>query len=114
MEEKGSKYHQTTSDNNRYEYEQAKKELEEAYNTIAEEEQRYKISLIEVSHVNSQHSQAWKLVNEIHVSGRRTSQRREIKGDTKQERIDNWYKPFVGLLGSEPKAIDALRKKQPS
>ncbi len=82
-----------------------KKALEEAYNTVAEEELRYKISLIEESHVNSQHGQAWKLVNEI--SGRRTSQRGQIKGDTQQERIDNWYKHFVGLLDSEPEAIDA-------
>ena len=26
---------------------------------------------------------------------------------SEQERIDNWYKHFVGLLGSEPEAIDA-------
>ncbi len=64
----GSNYHQVSNENNRYEYEQAKKELEEAYNTIAEEELRYKIGIIEDSHVNNKHGKAWKLVNEI--SGR--------------------------------------------
>ncbi len=87
------------------EYEQAKKKLEEAYNTIAEEELRYKIGIIEDSHVNRQHGKAWKLVNEI--SGRRTTQRGQIHGDTQQERVENLYKHFLGLLGSEPEAIDA-------
>ncbi len=60
---------------------------------------------LEESHINSQHGKAWKLVNEL--SGRRTSQRGQIKGDTQQERVKNWYEHFVGLLGSEPDAIDA-------
>ncbi len=72
-EQAGRRCHQASSENNRYEYEQAKKELEETYNIIAEEDLRYKISRIEESHVSSQHGKAWKLVNDI--SGRRTSQR---------------------------------------
>ena len=100
-----SKYQQAINENTRYEYEQARKELEEAYNIITEEELNYKIRLIEDSHINSQHGQAWKLVNEI--SGRRTSQRGQIAGDTQQERVQNWYDHFVGLLGSEPDASDA-------
>ncbi len=43
-----------------------------------------------------------KLINEI--SGRRTSQRGQIAGDTQQERIQNWYNHFVGILRSEPDA----------
>ena len=91
-----SKYQQTRNETNRYDYEQARKELEEAYNIIAEEELSYKVRQ---AHVNGQHGQALKLINEI--SGRRTSQRGQIAGDTQQERIQNWYNRFVG---SEPDA----------
>ena len=42
-----TRYHQDSSGNNRYECEQAKKELEEAYNTTAGEELSYKIRIIE-------------------------------------------------------------------
>ena len=42
------------------------------------------------------------MINEISV--RRTSQRGQIAGDTLQERIQDWYNHFVGLLGSEPDA----------
>ena len=45
------------------------------------------------------------MINEI--SGRRTSQRVQIQGDTQEERILNWNKHFAGLFGSEPEAIDA-------
>ena len=100
----GSRYHQESNENNRYEYERAKKDLEETYNKITEEDLTYKIKIIEESHVNSQHGEAWKLINEI--SGRRTSQRGQIQGDTQEERIESWHRHFVGLLGSEPEAID--------
>ncbi len=47
------------------------KEVEEAYNIIAEE-----VRSIEHAHVNAWHGHTWKLINKL--SGMRTSQRGQI------------------------------------
>ncbi len=76
MEETGSKYHQISSKNNRLAYEQAKRELEKAYNTVTEEDLRYKIRIIE--EFLGQHDQAWKLVKNL---GRLWHGCTELQGD---------------------------------
>ncbi|XP_015753298.1 PREDICTED: uncharacterized protein LOC107333054 [Acropora digitifera] len=93
-------YQQITSEDNRLDQEQAKKELEVAYNKVTKEMLRKKIKEVETAHINRQHGLAWKLVNDI--SGRRETQKGQIAGNTQQERLQNWHKHFMGLLGNPP------------
>ena len=55
-------YQQITSEDNRLDQEQAKKELEVAYNKVTKEMLCKKIKEVETAHINSQHGLAWKLV----------------------------------------------------
>lgn len=71
-----------------------------AYNKVTEEMLCEKIKEVETAHINSQHGLAWKLVNDI--SGRRETQKGQIAGNTQQERLQNWHKHFMGLLGNPP------------
>ena len=93
-------YQQITTEDNRLDQEQAKKELEVAYNKVTEEMLCEKIKEVETAHINSQHGLAWKLVKDI--SGRRETQKGQIAGNTQQERLQNWHKHFMGQLGNPP------------
>ena len=59
-----------------------------------------KIYQIDKAQKDNSYQLSWKLINEI--SDRKVSRKGQIEGDTKEERINNWYKHFQGLLGNPP------------
>jgi hypothetical protein len=59
-----------------------------------------KLKEVEMAHVNCKHGQSWKLINDI--TGRKSSMKGQLKGDTQQERVNNWYHHFKYLLGNPP------------
>lgn len=97
-------YEQDTNERNRLQYKQAKKNLEEAYNLVIEEDLSNKILGVETAHTNCKHGESWKLINEI--TGRRASTKGQLEGDNQQERVANWYNHFQDLLGSPPDIND--------
>jgi len=97
-------YQRDTSEDNRIGFEQSKHQLGTKYNTVTEEDLSIKIQEVEQAHINCQHGRSWSLINEI--SGRKSSMKGQIKGDNKQERIENWYNHFRGLLGNPSEVTD--------
>ena len=95
-----NKYEQATSDECRIKYKEAKKDLEEVYNTVMEEDLTTKLNDVESAHINSKHGKSWRLINDI--TGRKASRTGQLKGDTQEARIKNWYNHFKDLLGSPP------------
>ena len=93
-------YQRETSDENRQVYKQAKKALEEAYNAVTEEDLSCKLKEVEMAHSNSKHGQSWRLINDI--TGRKASAKGQLKGNTQEERVKNWFEHFKNLLGSPP------------
>ena len=78
----------------------AKANLEKAYNTAAEEDLTNLITKVEGTHSSHQHSESWKLIDEI--SNRKTAKKGIIKGTGKQDRLNKWHRHFSDLLGKEP------------
>ena len=91
-------YQGDTSDENRQIYKQAKRELEEAYNAVTEEDLSSKLKEVEMAHANSKHGQSWRRINDI--TGRKASAKGQLKGNTQKERVKNWFDHFKNLLGS--------------
>ena len=58
------------------------------------------IRKVEESDAKSKHRESWRLINEI--SGRKAAKKGIIKGNSKEERIANWFEHFCSLLGKEP------------
>ena len=77
----------------------AKKELQETYDLITEEELDKAIKEVENADERAKHGESWKLINEI--SGRKAAKTGIIKGKSKEERLDKWYSHFKDLLGKE-------------
>ena len=76
------------------------KYLLEAYNLIEGEMLSSQIKKVENAHSNCKHGLSWKIINEI--TGRKATVRGQLKGDTQQDRVRNWYDHFKNLLGSPP------------
>ena len=93
-----------TSDENRLDYEQAKREIDNTYAALLKEQLEDKIKRIEDTDINGKHGQSWKLINE--VTGRKASVQGKLEGDTQSDRINNWYKHFCNLLGKPPTVTD--------
>ncbi|XP_072048646.1 uncharacterized protein [Amphiura filiformis] len=93
-------YQLDATERNRHRYKEAKANLEEAYNTATEEDLSKRLRAVEEAHDNCKHGQSWKLINEI--TGRKASVKGQLKGDTQNERINNWFTHFKDLLGSPP------------
>ncbi|XP_072037323.1 uncharacterized protein [Amphiura filiformis] len=89
-----------TTEDNRLSYNQAKSDLAGAYNQAIEDDLNIKLREVEMAHDNCKHSQSWRLINDI--TGRKSSMRGQLKGDTQMERVSNWYHHFKDLLGSCP------------
>ena len=62
------------------------------YGEVNKEILRDKIKQVDIANQNCQHKAAWDLINEI--SGRRTSKRGQIKGETQTDRLQSWYSHF--------------------
>ncbi|XP_072047147.1 uncharacterized protein [Amphiura filiformis] len=93
-------YQECTTEDNRLSYNQAKSDLAGAYNQAIEDDLNIKLREVEMAHDNCKHSQSWRLINDI--TGRKSSMRGQLKGDTQMERVSNWYHHFKDLLGSCP------------
>ena len=74
--------------------------LYDNYNKVLEEEISSKIDEIENAQNENRYKLSWKLVNEI--SGRKSSKKGQLEGDTKEDRVKNWYNHFSNLLGKPP------------
>ena len=62
------------------------------------------IMALKNAHANGRHKESWKIINQI--SGRKGCRAGQIKGESKEERIRNWYEHFKGLLGNPPVITD--------
>ncbi|XP_072017053.1 uncharacterized protein [Amphiura filiformis] len=93
-------YQECTTEDNRLSNNQAKSELAGAYNQAIEDDLNIKLREVEMAHDNCKHSQSWRLINDI--TGRKSSMKGQLKGDTQMERVNNWYHHFKDLLGSSP------------
>ena len=93
-----------TSEENRLDYEQAKREIDNTYAALLKEQLEDKIKRIEDTDINGKHGQSWKLINE--VTGRKASIQGKLEGDTQADRINNWYKHFCNHLGKPPTVTD--------
>ena len=82
-------YQQDTSDENRQVYKQAKRELEEAYNSVTEEDLSNKLKEVKMAHANSKHGQSWWFINDI--TARKASAKGQLKGNTQKERVTKWF-----------------------
>jgi len=99
------KYQKDSSAENQSTLKEVKKGLQEAYTTVESEHLDEMISLVEEADEKSRHGESWKLIN--HITGRKSAKKGIIKGKSKQERLNSWYKHFSELLGKEPVVTDA-------
>ena len=102
--EKHQNYLIDTSEENRLDYEQAKREIDNTYSALLKEQLEDKIKRIEDADINGKHGQSWKLINE--VTGRKASVQGKLERDMQADRINNWYKHFCNLLGKPPTVTD--------
>ena len=59
-----------------------------------------KIDSINNLHISNQHSEAWKVINEI--TGRKDHPSIQLKGGSPEKRRENWLNHFRSLLGNPP------------
>ena len=84
--------------------EEAKNELDKAYNTEQRKYVEEKISIIKEAHVNHQARLVWRTVNE--VTERKNSKLGRIKANSPEERVKLWLNHFKQLLGQPPVVDD--------
>ena len=83
------------------EFEQSKRKLDKAYKMANTKYIEEKLKDYEEDSLNQRHHLAWGIIND--VSGRKKSRSGRLKGNTKEERLSNWYDHFEKLLGNPPK-----------
>ena len=81
-------------------FEAAKEELDAAYLKEQEEYIKEKVAEIQDAHINQKSRLAWSTINEI--SGRKKTNRGQIKAESPEERVKLWKDHFVNLLGQTP------------
>ena len=67
---------------------------------VMEEELVSEIRRLEEMDNTKKHRETWKAINSI--SGRKKEKTSMLEGNNKEERVNNWFKHFEGLLGQEP------------
>ena len=72
-----------------------------------EEYIKVKVAEIQDAHINQKSRLAWSTINEI--SGRKKTNRGQIKAESPEERVKLWKDHFVNLLG-QPPVIDVLNQ----
>ena len=77
----------------------AKDNLDDIYKKEMEEYIETKAKDIEQMHIERRHAVAWETLREL--TNKKTTPLSRIKGNTKDERLKNWYDHFKNLLGSE-------------
>ena len=99
----------TSSSANEIQLQNMKEELRQIYTAIHEEELDTMIQQIETCNTNYKHGESWRLINSI--TGRKSSKFGLIKGNSKEERLNLWYKHFSYLLGKESDS-EALKESE--
>jgi len=85
-------------------YDQAKRELKEAYKQSQEQYVQEKTHLITAATQQHQSRLAWQTVNEI--SGRKSTNQGKLRAENPQDRLNKWQQHFEQLLGEPPSVID--------
>ena len=93
------------SNDNQEALQREKEALKSSYDRAREEELESMIKQVENADARAQHAQSWKLINQI--SGRKSTKKGVIKGNSKEDRINSWYQHFSQLLGTEPNVPDS-------
>ena len=88
------------SDENRDKMNVDKKQLNQIYDKVKEEQFEKVINDLDEHSKNARPKQCWKLINQL--SGRKSIKQGIIKANNKQDRINKWYNHFQSLLGKEP------------
>ena len=83
--------------------EEEKSKLKEIYDDIQEKELDEMINQVEMADNKRKHGESWPLINPI---TRKSAKRGIIKGNTKEERVNKWFKHFSNLLGKEPVLLE--------
>ena len=81
-----------------------KSKLKEIYDDIQEKELDEMINQVEMADNKRKHGESWQLINTI--TGRKSSKRGILKGNTKEERVNKWFEHFSNLFGKEPVLLE--------
>ena len=87
-----------------YNNKEEKSKLKEIYDDIQEKELDEMINQVEMADNKRKHGESWQLINTI--TGRKSSKRGILKGNTKEERVSKWFEHFSNLLGKEPVLLE--------
>ena len=81
------------------ELQRTKERLRKTYLQAEEKELDELIKQVESADNQRRHGESWKIINKI--TGRKTAKKSMIKGKTKEERVETWFKHFKSLLGKK-------------
>ena len=90
------------------EFEESKRKLDKAYEMANNKYIEEKLKEYKETNLNQRHHLAWGIIND--VSGRKKSRSGRLKGNTKEERLSNWYDHFEKLLGDPPKVTKEVEE----
>ena len=110
VKEASKLYQEVPNEMNHNTLKNEKNGLEEAYNTVMEEELCDMIKRVEDADSKQQHAESWKLINEI--SGRKAAKVGVIKGTNQEDRVKKWFSHFSQLLGSEPTISNGSQQEE--
>ena len=88
------------TERNREKLQQCESSLQNAYNTISEDELDKRIAKVESADARSKHAESWKLVNQI--TSWKSVKLATTKANSKEDCIKKWYNHVQNLLGKEP------------
>ena len=104
LKRESAKHHTRPTRNTKKNLENAKRAHDEAYTKALENEIKAKTEEFENLHTDKKHAAAWHLLKDI--TDKKSTPVTKIKGDTAEERRENWFKHFKDLLGSPVPASD--------
>ena len=87
-----------------------KHNLLNTYSDIQEEQLDDMIKKVEEADNRNKHGEGWKLINSI--TGRKTTKQGILKGNSKEDRVKQWYDHFQTLLGNEPQIDPASLNRE--
>ena len=97
-------YQRSPTDENEENLQSENRKLLEAYVNAEANVVSSLVDKVENADIKGQHAESWRFINKL--SGRKTTRKGVLKGNSSQERLNNWYKHFNNLLGKEPSIPD--------
>ena len=94
------KYQNLMDTESEEEWRSSKQKVQTIYREIEEEELNALIQEVERADEKSKHGESWKLINSL--TGRKIGRQGDLKGKTKEDRLNSWHKHFQSLLGKDP------------